>query len=60
MENSRTGYSIIKPTMFLIRGIPGSGKSTFANHIWNEYAICEADKYFIDRKLENINLMPLS
>jgi predicted kinase len=50
MENSRTGYSIIKPTMFLIRGIPGSGKSTFANHIWNEYAICEADKYFIDKE----------
>lgn len=33
--------------LFLIRGCPGAGKSTFARFIWNEYAICEADKYFI-------------
>ena len=30
----------------LVRGLPGSGKTTFANFIWNEYAICEADKFF--------------
>ena len=34
--------------LFLLRGLPGSGKSTFANFIWNEYAICEADKFFYD------------
>ena len=34
--------------LFLLRGLPGSGKSTFANFIWNEYAICEADKVFYD------------
>ena len=32
----------------LVRGLPGSGKSTFAHFIWNDYAICEADKFFYD------------
>ena len=36
--------------LFLVRGLPGSGKSTFASHIWNEYAICEADKFFYDKE----------
>ena len=34
----------------LLRGLPGSGKSTFAGFIWNEYAICEADKFFVDKE----------
>jgi predicted kinase len=34
--------------LILVRGLPGSGKSTFANHMWSEYAVCEADKFFID------------
>jgi predicted kinase len=37
-------------TLFLVRGLPGSGKSTFATHIWNEYAVCEADKFFYDKE----------
>lgn len=37
-------------TLFLIRGIPGSGKSTFAHQIWDDHAICEADKFFYDRE----------
>ena len=32
--------------LILLRGVPGAGKSTVANSIWNEYAVCEADKYF--------------
>ena len=36
--------------LFLVRGLPGSGKTTFANHIWNEYAVCEADKFFYDKE----------
>jgi predicted kinase len=36
--------------LFLVRGLPGSGKSTFASHIWNEYAVCEADKFFYDKE----------
>lgn len=36
-------------TLILLRGVPGAGKSTLANSIWNEYAVCEADKYFHDK-----------
>ena len=36
--------------LILLRGLPGAGKTTVANFIWNEYAICEADKYFIDKE----------
>ena len=36
--------------MYIVRGLPGSGKSTFANIVWNEYAICEADKFFYDKE----------
>lgn len=32
----------------LLRGLPGSGKSTFANFIWTSGVICEADQYFVD------------
>lgn len=35
--------------LFLVRGLPGSGKSSFATHIWNDYAVCEADKFFYDK-----------
>ena len=34
----------------LVRGVPGSGKSTFAKFIWSDYAICEADKFFYDKE----------
>lgn len=34
----------------LLRGLPGAGKSTFASFIWNDYAICEADKFFYDKE----------
>jgi predicted kinase len=43
--------------LFLVRGLPGSGKSTFASHIWNEYAVCEADKFFYDKE-GNYNFEP--
>ena len=33
--------------MIIVIGLPGSGKSTFAGFIWNDYAICEADKFFV-------------
>ena len=33
-------------TLILLRGLPGAGKSTFANFIWESNAVFEADKYF--------------
>jgi predicted kinase len=43
--------------LFLVRGLPGSGKTSFATHIWNEYAVCEADQYFYDKE-GNYNFDP--
>ena len=37
-------------TLFLLRGLPGAGKSTFANLIWQSNVIFEADKFFVDEK----------
>jgi predicted kinase len=34
----------------LVRGLPGSGKSTFANLITNKFSICEADLFFYDNE----------
>ena len=34
----------------LVRGLPGSGKSTFANLITNKFSICEADLFFYDKE----------
>lgn len=50
------------PTLYLIRGVPGAGKSTFANQLliagMVDY-VFEADDYFVDRdtykfKAENL------
>ena len=38
----------MEKTLILLRGVPGAGKSTFANSIWESNAIFEADKYFYD------------
>jgi hypothetical protein len=36
--------------LILLRGLPGSGKSTFAKTMWSEYVVCEADDYFVDEE----------
>jgi predicted kinase len=41
-------------TIILLRGIPGSGKSTFANYMFSNN-IFEADQYFYDEKGLNYN-----
>ena len=41
---------MIPKVLTLVRGLPGSGKSMFANFVWNDYAICEADKFFYDKE----------
>ena len=51
-------YDIAKPIIFLVRGIPGSGKSTFAKHIWDDFVICEADKYFVNKETGEYNFDP--
>jgi len=43
--------------LFLVRGLPGSGKTSFASAIWNDYAVCEADKFFYDEG-NNYNFDP--
>ena len=40
----------MKKILTLVRGLPGSGKSSFSNFIWNEYAIYETDKFFYDKE----------
>jgi predicted kinase len=35
-------------TLIILRGLPGSGKSSFADFIWSSGVIFEADKYFYD------------
>jgi len=39
-------------TLYIVRGLPGSGKSTFAMKLVHDahYLVCEADKYFIDKE----------
>lgn len=48
---------MIPKILTLVRGLPGSGKSTFANTITNEFSVCEADKFFYDED-GNYNFHP--
>ena len=35
--------------LYIVRGLPGSGKSTFAKKlVGDDFLVCEADKYFSD------------
>ena len=37
--------------LFIVRGLPGSGKSTFAEKlVGHNFLVCEADKYFINKE----------
>ena len=37
--------------LYIVRGIPGSGKSTFAEKlVGHDFLVCEADKYFVDKE----------
>ncbi len=54
-EGTKEGYEAFvkarnKPTLYLIRGVPGSGKSTFAQSLLDKFVvqrIYEADQYFV-------------
>ena len=42
--------------LYIVRGLPGSGKSTFAKKLVGEdFLVCEADKYFIDKETGEYN-----
>lgn len=41
-------------TLIILRGLPGAGKSSFANMIWQSGVIFEADKYFINEEGEYV------
>jgi len=47
----------MKKVLTLVRGLPGSGKSSFSHFIWNECEVCEADKFFYDKE-GNYNFDP--
>jgi predicted kinase len=43
----------MKNSLYLVRGLPGSGKSTFASSLG--YPVFEADQYFIDPETNEYN-----
>jgi predicted kinase len=41
----------MEKVLYIVRGIPGSGKSTFAKKLVGEdFLVCESDKYFINQE----------
>ena len=46
----------MEKVLYIVRGMPGSGKSTFAKMLVGEdFLVCEADKYFIDKETGEYN-----
>ena len=46
-------------TLYIVRGLPGSGKSTFAKKlVGSDFLVCEADKYFIDKETNEYKFDP--
>lgn len=44
---------MIEKTLYIVRGLPGSGKSTFAKKlVGHDFLVCEADNYFIDKETD--------
>jgi len=45
--------------LYIVRGLPGSGKSTFARSIAKSYQIFEADQYFMEKGKYNFDATKL-
>ena len=46
----------MEKVLYIVRGVPGSGKSTFAKRlVEHDFLVCEADKYFIDKETGEYN-----
>jgi ABC-type molybdenum transport system ATPase subunit/photorepair protein PhrA len=45
-------------TLYILRGLPGSGKSTLSNTIVDSIAVCEADQYFVDKETGKYKFNP--
>ena len=42
--------------LYIVRGVPGSGKSTFAKRlVGDDFLVCVADKYFVDKETGEYN-----
>ena len=47
---------MIEKVLYIVRGLPGSGKSTFAKKlVGSDFLVCEADKYFINKETGEYN-----
>lgn len=46
-EISQPRY-FLRMIIYIIRGLPGAGKSTLAKKLVNEQYVCEADQHFVD------------
>jgi predicted kinase len=47
---------MMEKVLYIVRGVPGSGKSTFAKRlVEHDFLVCEADKYFIDKETGEYN-----
>ena len=49
----------MEKNLYIVRGLPGSGKSTFARSIAKSYQIFEADQYFMKRGKYNFDMSKL-
>ena len=49
----------MEKNLYIVRGLPGSGKSTFARSIAKSYQIFEADQYFMEKGKYNFDATKL-
>jgi predicted kinase len=61
-EDYKVEKSNIKPTLYLIRGVSGAGKSTFAKQLFNSGLVAdvyEADQWFVNNNNNTFDVTKL-